>query len=205
MTDHRHIIAILRGVVPTEVVDICTALVEAGITMIEVPFNSPEPLKSIAGAAKALAGRAQIGCGTALSTKDVEDTHAAGGSFVVSPDTNEAVITRTRELGMASYPGVFTPSDAFRAIRAGATGLKFFPAEVLGPKGIKAMRAVLPPAIPLYAVGGAAPENFREYFDAGCAGFGLGSYIFKPGMSVSDVAERARTAVAAYDEQRTTQ
>jgi 2-dehydro-3-deoxyphosphogalactonate aldolase len=131
---------------------------------------------------------------------DVEGTHAAGGTFVVSPDTNEDVIRRTRELGMASYPGVFTPTDAFRAIRAGATGLKFFPAEVLGPKGIRAMKAVLPKDMPLFAVGGASPDNFREYFDAGCAGFGLGSYIFKPGMTLDEIGRRARAAVAAYDE-----
>ena len=200
MTGHRNIIAILRGVTPTEVVGVSSKLVEAGITMIEVPFNSPDPLISISQAATAFAGRAEIGCGTALSVQNVEDTKAAGGAFVVSPDTNEAVIRRTRELGMGSYPGVFTPSDAFRAINAGATGLKFFPAEALGPKGIKAMKAVLPPEIPLFAVGGASPENFREYFEAGCAGFGLGSYIFKPGMSLKDVAERAQAAVRAYDQ-----
>jgi 2-dehydro-3-deoxyphosphogalactonate aldolase len=200
MTSHRNLIAILRGVRPSEVVAVCSALVEAGITMIEVPFNSPDPLKSIGDAAKAFAGRAEIGCGTALTVPNVEDTKAAGGLFVVSPDTNEAVIQRTRELGMASYPGVFTPTDAFRAIRSGATGLKFFPAEVLGPKGIKAIKAVLPPDMPLFAVGGASPDNFREYFEAGCAGFGLGSYIFKPGMSLNDIAERGRAAVRAYDQ-----
>jgi 2-dehydro-3-deoxyphosphogalactonate aldolase len=200
MTGHRLIIAILRGVTPPEAINVCRVLCDAGITMIEVPFNSPEPLKSIAAAAKALAGRAEIGCGTALTVEDVENTKSAGGSFVVSPDTNEDVIRRTRALGMASYPGVFTPSDAFRAIRAGATGLKFFPAEVLGPKGIKAMKAVLPKDLPLYAVGGASPDNFREYFDAGCAGFGLGSYIFKPGMDLGEIDRRARAAVAAYDE-----
>ncbi len=200
---HRHLIAILRGVAPTETTAICAALVDAGITLIEVPLNSPEPFVSIAAAAKAFKGRAEIGAGTVLTVEDAERVKAANGDFVVSPDTNEAVIARTRALGMASYPGVFTPTDAFRAIRAGATGLKFFPAEVLGPKGIKAMKAVLPPAIPLYAVGGAAPDNFREYFDAGCAGFGLGSYIFKPGMSAGDVAARARAAVKAYDEGQT--
>jgi len=200
---HRHLIAILRGVAPTETTAICAALVDAGITLIEVPLNSPEPFVSIAAAAKAFRGRAEIGAGTVLTVEDAERVKAANGDFVVSPDTNEAVIARTRALGMASYPGVFTPTDAFRAIRAGATGLKFFPAEVLGPKGIKAMKAVLPPAIPLYAVGGAAPDNFREYFDAGCAGFGLGSYIFKPGMSAGDVAARARAAVKAYDEGQT--
>jgi 2-dehydro-3-deoxyphosphogalactonate aldolase len=200
VTDHRHIIAILRGVTNAEVIPICEKLVEAGITMIEVPLNSPEPFHSIAAAAKALSGRAEVGAGTVLDTPQVDRLRQSGGTFVVSPDTNEAVIARTRELGMASYPGIFSPTDAFRAIRAGATGLKFFPAEVLGPKGIKAMKAVLPPTIPLYAVGGANPDNFREYFDAGCAGFGLGSYIFKPGMPLTEIATRARTAVAAYDE-----
>ncbi len=200
MTSHRHIIAILRGVGNAEVVPICQALVAAGITLIEVPLNSPEPFHSIALAAKDLAGRAEIGAGTVLEPQEVDRLKQSGGAFVVSPDTNEAVIRRARELGMASYPGIFSPTDAFRAIRAGATGLKFFPAEVLGPKGIKAMKAVLPPAMPLYAVGGANPENFREYFDAGCAGFGLGSYIFKPGMTLAEIEARARTAVTAYDE-----
>ena len=200
MNQHRQIIAILRGITPPEAINVCRTLSDAGITLIEVPFNSPEPLKSIAAAAKALAGRAEIGCGTALSVEDVDNTKAAGGSFVVSPDTNEDVIRRTRALGMASYPGVFTPTDAFRAIRAGATGLKFFPAEVLGPKGIRAMKAVLPKDLPVFAVGGASPDNFREYFDAGCAGFGLGSYIYKPGMDLGEIERRARAAVAAYDE-----
>lgn len=199
MTAHRHIIAILRGIRPDEAVPVCEALVAAGITMIEVPLNSPEPLASIGSAAKLFAGRAEIGAGTVLTPEAADSVADAGGSFVVSPDTNAAVIEQTIARGMKSYPGVFTPSDAFAALRAGATGLKFFPAEVLGPKGIKAMKAVLPPEVPLYAVGGANPDNFSEYFAAGCAGFGLGTYIFKPGMTASDVADRARTAVAAYD------
>jgi 2-dehydro-3-deoxyphosphogalactonate aldolase len=198
--DHRHIIAILRGITPTETLAVCDALVRAGITMIEVPLNSPEALRSIEDAAKVFDGRALVGAGTVLSRADVDGVADAGGRFVVSPDTNPAVIGATLERGMTSYPGVFTPSDAFTAIRSGATGLKFFPAEILGPKGIKAMKAVLPPEIPLYAVGGANPDNFAEYFAAGCAGFGLGTYIFKPGMSAADVAERATAAVAAYDQ-----
>jgi len=196
---HRHLIAILRGITPAETLPVCAALVEAGITLIEVPLNSPDALKSIGDAATAFGGKAEIGAGTVLSVSDVEAIRAVGGVFVVSPDTNQEVIARTRALGMASYPGVFSPTDAFSAIRAGATGLKFFPAEVLGPKGIKAMKAVLPPGLPLYAVGGANPDNFGEYFAAGCAGFGLGTYIYKPGMGAADVAERARLAVAAYD------
>lgn len=200
--NHRHIIAILRGITPPETLEVCGALVLAGVTMIEVPLNSPEALRSIEDAAKVFEGRALVGAGTVLSRADVDAVADAGGRFVVSPDTNPAVIGATLERGMTSYPGVFTPSDAFTAIRSGATGLKFFPAEVLGPKGIKAMKAVLPPELPLYAVGGANPDNFAEYFAAGCAGFGLGTYIFKPGMSAADVASRATTAVAAYDQGR---
>lgn len=196
----REIIAILRGVAPAEANGVCQTLIEAGISIIEIPLNSPDPLASIANAARTFAGRAEIGAGTVLTVADVDGVKAAGGTLVVSPDTNEEVIRRTRALGMASYPGVFSPSEAFRAIRAGANGLKFFPAEVLGPTGIKAMKAVLPKDMPLYAVGGANPDNFRDYFAAGCAGFGLGSYIFKPGMALTEIAQRAKAAVASYDE-----
>nr|WP_295889516.1 2-dehydro-3-deoxy-6-phosphogalactonate aldolase [uncultured Devosia sp.] len=197
--EHRHIIAILRGITPSETVDVCKALISAGITMIEVPLNSPDALTSIALASNTLGDEAAIGAGTVLSRKHVWAVSDAGGTFIVSPDTNKQVIEETVRLQMLSYPGVFTPTDAFRAIKAGATGLKFFPAEVLGPKGIKAMKAVLPPEIPVYAVGGANPDNFSEYFAAGCTGFGLGTYIYKPGMNAADVAARAATAVAAYD------
>lgn len=196
---HRHLIAILRGITPAETLDVCSALVTAGITMIEVPLNSPDALTSIARAAEALRGQADIGAGTVLTTADVAAVAEAGGSFIVSPDANIDVIAETTRRGLNSYPGVFTPTEAFRAFHAGATGLKFFPAEVLGPQGIKAMKAVLPPDLPLYAVGGANPDNFDAYFAAGCIGFGLGTYIYKPGMSAAQVAERARTAVAAYD------
>lgn len=202
MSEHRHIIAILRGITPLEAVNVCEALHAAGIAMIEVPLNSPDALRSIKDAAKALAGRATIGAGTVLSEADVDGVADAGGAFVVSPDSNPAVIARTRARAMLSYPGVFSPTDAFTALRSGATGLKFFPAEVLGPKGIKAIKAVLPPTVPLYAVGGANPDNFREYFAAGCAGFGLGTYLYKPGMKLNEIAARARAAVAAYDEEK---
>ncbi|MBU1335018.1 MAG: 2-dehydro-3-deoxy-6-phosphogalactonate aldolase [Devosia sp.] len=197
--NHRHLIAILRGITPSETVHVCQALIAAGITMIEVPLNSPDALTSIALASNALGDDAAIGAGTVLTKKQVWAVADAGGTFIVSPDTNKAVIEETVRIQLLSYPGVFTPTDAFRAIKAGATGLKFFPAEVLGPKGIKAMKAVLPPELPVYAVGGANPDNFGEYFAAGCTGFGLGTYLYKPGMDVAQVAERAATAVAAYD------
>jgi 2-dehydro-3-deoxyphosphogalactonate aldolase len=197
--DHRHLIAILRGITPAETLDVCKALIAAGVTMIEVPLNSPDALTSIASAARTLGSQAAIGAGTVLTTQHVKAVAEAGGTFIVSPDTNRDVIAETVRLKLLSYPGVFTPSDAFSAIAAGATGLKFFPAEVLGPKGIKAMKAVLPPDMPVYAVGGANPDNFDEYFAAGCTGFGLGTYIYKPGMDAAQVAERAATAVAAYD------
>lgn len=199
MAGTRHIIAILRGITTKETVAVCEALSEAGISMIEVPLNSPDALTSIALAGHALDGRAVIGAGTVLSKKEVDAVAEAGGKFVVSPDTNKQVIERTIEHGMRSYPGVFSPTEAFRAIRSGATGLKFFPAEVLGSRGIRAMKAVLPPDMPLYAVGGANPDNFGEFFAAGCVGFGLGTYLYKPGMSVEETAARARTAVEAYD------
>ena len=197
--NHRHIIAILRGIKTDEAVPVCAALVEAGITLIEVPLNSPNAVGSIEAAAQALGDRAQIGAGTVLTAEDARAVAGVGGTFIVSPDTNTAVIEETVRLGLKSYPGVFSPTDAFAAIRAGATGLKFFPAEVLGAKGIKAMKAVLPPTLPVYAVGGANPDNFHEFFAVGCTGFGLGTYLFKPGMSAGEVAERAALAVAAYD------
>lgn len=196
---HRHLIAILRGITPEEIVPVCTALVDAGITLIEVPLNSPKAIDSIERAVAALSDRAEFGAGTVLTREDVRAVAGAGGTFIVSPDTNPTVIAETVELALKSYPGVFSPSDAFAAIRAGATGLKFFPAEVLGTRGIKAMKAVLPPQVPVYAVGGANPDNFHEYFEAGCTGFGLGTYVFKPSMSASEVGERARLAVTAYD------
>jgi 2-dehydro-3-deoxyphosphogalactonate aldolase len=202
MSQTRHLIAILRGITKSEVVSVAEALAEAGIGMIEVPLNSPDALTSIGLAARALGDRALVGAGTVLSESEVDAVFAAGGGFVVSPDTRRQVIVRTREQGLLSFPGVFTPSEAFRAIRSGATGLKFFPAEVLGPAGIRAIKAVLPPDLPVYAVGGANPDNFGAFFKAGCAGFGLGTYLYKPGMTVAETAERARLAVAAYDREK---
>lgn len=199
MDKDREIIAILRGIKPTEIIAAARALIDAGIRRIEVPLNSPDPLDSIAWVANELKGKGEFGAGTVLTPSQVDAVAAAGGSFVVSPDCNVETIRRTRELGMHSYPGVMTPSEAFAAIAAGATGLKFFPAGVLGPDGIKAIKAVLPPELPLYAVGGAGPDNFAAYFKSGCTGFGLGSYLYLPGYSPEEIGRRASMAVAAYD------
>jgi 2-dehydro-3-deoxyphosphogalactonate aldolase len=196
---HRHLIAILRGITATEAADVCQVLADAGITLIEIPLNSPRPIDSIRAAVKALAGKASIGAGTVLAPQEVDALAEAGGAFIVSPDCNEAVIARTVACGLQSYPGIFSPTEAFRAIRAGAHALKVFPAEVVGAKGVKAMKVVLPAAIPLYAVGGANPDNFLEFFSAGCTGFGIGSYLYKPGAKLADIAARAHAVVAAYD------
>ncbi len=199
MTNPRPLIAILRGIAPSEILAACEALVGAGIVMIEVPLNSPQPLVSIAAAAKAFAGRASIGAGTVLEVADVDAVAQAGGCFIVSPDCNDDVIAYTLRLGLGSYPGVFTPTEAFRAIRLKATAIKLFPAEILGPAGIRAIKAVLPPAMPLYAVGGASPDNFSDFIAAGCAGFGLGSFLYKPGFAAAEIRTRAEAAVKAYD------
>jgi 2-dehydro-3-deoxyphosphogalactonate aldolase len=196
---HRRLIAILRGVQPHEAADMARALVDAGITMIEVPLNSPEPLKSIAAMKQAVGDSALIGAGTVLTPKDVADVKAASGEFVVSPNCDIDVIAKTKELGMGSWPGVLTPTECFAAIKAGADGLKIFPASIIGSDGIKAMRAVLPSETPVYAVGGVGPDDFAIYAKAGCDGFGLGSGIYKPGMTAGDVAKAATAYVRAHD------
>ena len=198
-TRHRSLIAILRGVTPDEAADMARALVAAGITMIEVPLNSPEPLKSITAMKEAVGDAAMIGAGTVLTPDDVANVKAANGEFVVSPNCDTDVIKKTKELGMGSWPGVLTPTECFAAIKAGADGLKIFPASIIGADGIKAMRAVLPKETPVYAVGGVGPDDFATYAKAGCDGFGLGSGIFKPGMTVDDVSNAAVAYVTAHD------
>jgi len=196
----REIIAILRGVRPDEVVGIGEALVAAGITRIEVPLNSPEPFRSIRLLADACGDRALVGAGTVLSPEDVQRVAEAGGRLIVSPDTNAQVIAATRAAGLLSYPGVMTPTECFTAIRAGADGLKVFPGELVGPVGLKALRAVLPKEIPVYAVGGARPDNFVDWAAAGASGFGIGSALYQPGDDAAAVAAKARAIVARYDE-----
>lgn len=195
----REIIAILRGVRPDEVAEIGAALVEAGITTIEVPLNSPEPFKSIEILASQFGAHARIGAGTVLSPEDVDKVQGVGGALVVSPDCNPAVIDRTKANGMASYPGVASPTECFTALRHGADGLKFFPAFLIGVKGLSAIRAVLPPDTRTYAVGGVGPDNFAEWLAVGATGFGIGTGIYQPGMTADQVDLRAQAIVSAYD------
>jgi 2-dehydro-3-deoxyphosphogalactonate aldolase len=195
----RPLIAILRGIAPDEAVDAAAALIEAGIDRIEVPLNSPDPFVSIQRMAVAHGQDALIGAGTVLTTDDVTRVHDAGGRLVVSPNCDADVIRKTCALGLESWPGVLTPSECFAALAAGATGLKVFPAFLMGPEGLAAVRAVLPPEAQVYMVGGVGPENFDLYRKAGASGFGIGSALYKPGMSTADIATRARDLVAAWD------
>jgi 2-dehydro-3-deoxyphosphogalactonate aldolase len=191
------LIAILRGVEPHEVVDIGTALVETGLQLIEVPLNSPDPLRSIARLTEALGPRAMIGAGTVLSASDVAAVKEAGGALIVSPNTNIEVIAAAVRAGLVSLPGVATPSEAFTALAAGATALKLFPAEGASPAVLKAMRAVLPPGVRVLPVGGITPESAPAWLEAGAAGFGLGSALYTPGLSPERVAARARGFIAS--------
>jgi 2-dehydro-3-deoxyphosphogalactonate aldolase len=195
----RPIIAILRGVQPAEAVAISGVILAAGIDKIEVPLNSPSPLESISAIAEAYGNCALIGAGTVLTAVQVQQVKAAGGQLVVSPNCDPAVIAATIAAGMQSWPGIFTTSEAFTALQAGATGLKLFPSDVAGPKGLKAMRAILPVGTQVYAVGGAGPENFAEWVAASADGFGLGSAIYKPGDTPERVATKAQAIVAAFD------
>lgn len=195
----RPLIAILRGVTPDEAPGVAEALVAAGITRIEAPLNSPEPLASIRRMVATVGDGAEIGAGTVLNPVEVDAVAEAGARFVVSPNTDPAVITRTRTLGLGSYPGAFTASDCFSALAAGADALKLFPASLLGPAGVRALRAVLPPATEIYAVGGAEAGDFAAYLAAGVHGFGLGSSLYRPSDGPATVAEAACAAVAAYD------
>lgn len=192
------IVAILRGVTPGEVVTMAQALYDSGVRVVEVPLNSPEPFKSIEILAKTFRGRMVVGAGTVLSVPDVNMLKASGGEISVSPDCNEAVIRRAVELGLSPFPGVFTPTEAFSAIRAGARHLKLFPAEAASPAVIKAWMAVLPKSVKIYAVGGVTPDNMGDWLTAGASGFGIGSSLYKPGMAVESVKEAAGKLVSAW-------
>lgn len=192
------LVAILRGVTPARVQGVADALFEAGIRAIEVPLNSPEPFKSIESLAKHFGSRCLTGAGTVLTTEQADQVADAGGKLMVTPNTNPAVIARGVAKGLTVMPGFYTPSEGFAAIAAGAQYLKLFPASTGGIGHLQAMLAVLPKAIPVYAVGGVGAGNMSEWRKAGAVGFGLGSDLFKPDFSDEDIAARAQKAVAAF-------
>lgn len=193
------LVAILRGIRPEETEGVVTALLESGLRAIEIPLNSPDAFRSIEIAAKLAPADALIGAGTVLTVDDVAKLDAAGGKLMVSPNVDVEVITAAREKGMVTMPGVLTPTEALLALKAGATGLKFFPASVLGPSGINAIRAILPKDTLVAAVGGVSDKNFADYTSIGMTAFGLGTSLYKPGMTAADVRERALVTIKAYD------
>jgi 2-dehydro-3-deoxyphosphogalactonate aldolase len=195
----RGLVAILRGLRPEEAVDVGAAVFAAGIEAIEVPLNSPEPFRSIEALALNLPGGALVGAGTVLTTNEVDRLNDAGGRLLVSPNVDAGVMGRAAQYGMVTMPGVFTPTEAFAAIRLGASALKFFPASVLGPGGIAAIRAVLPSDAIVGVVGGVSEADFAAYAKVGVHTFGLGSSLYKPGMSAAAVAQRAAAAAKAWD------
>ncbi len=195
----RHLIAILRGLAPEHAVETAAALIAAGITRIEVPLNSPRPLDSIAAMQKAHGHHATIGAGTVLTAGQVAEVAATGATFIVSPNADPEVIRATKAHGLGSYPGVFTATECFAALHAGADALKIFPASLMGTGGLRALRAVLPPGTPVYAVGGVGPRDFADWLAAGATGFGLGTSLFQPGCPVARIAEAAAASVRAWD------
>lgn len=195
----RPLVAILRGIRPEETADIVGALIDSGMTAIEIPLNSPEPFRSIDIAVKRAPAGILVGAGTVLTTDDVARLQDAGGRLMVSPNVDPDVIAAASVRGMVTMPGVFTPTEALLATKAGASSLKFFPASVLGAAGITAIRAVLPAGMMIAAVGGVSDANFAEYAKAGITAFGLGSSLYRPGMTTAEVAARAKVTVEAYD------
>lgn len=190
------LVAILRGLTPAEALPVGQALVDTGWGLIEVPLNSPQPLDSIAAMASAFPD-ALIGAGTVLNISDVQNVHAAGGQLIVSPNFSPAVVREAVRLGLVCMPGVMTASEAFAALEAGASGLKIFPAEMITPAVLKALRAVLPPATVVLPVGGITLENMPTYIAAGANGFGIGSALYKPGMAAQQVSSNAIKFIAA--------
>ncbi|RIY03341.1 2-dehydro-3-deoxy-6-phosphogalactonate aldolase [Aureimonas flava] len=195
----RSLVAILRGIRPDEAEPVVATLIEAGFEAIEIPLNSPDAFRSIASAVRLGGAGHYIGAGTVLTPDDVDRLAEVGGRLLVSPNVDASVLGRAASHGMVTMPGVFTPTEAFQAIAAGASALKFFPASVLGPSGVSAIRAVLPKDREIGVVGGVSEADFEGYAAVGVRTFGLGSSLYKPGMTVGEIRERADKAVLLYD------
>ncbi|MDO5603589.1 MAG: 2-dehydro-3-deoxy-6-phosphogalactonate aldolase [Paracoccus sp. (in: a-proteobacteria)] len=198
----RGLVAILRGITPPEAEAVADVLVEEGFEAIEIPMNSPEPLRSIGLVARRVGGQVLVGGGTMLTTGDVDQVRAAGGRLMVSPNMRPAVIAHAAAAGMVTMPGVLSPTEAFDALDAGASGLKFFPASLMGPGGLAAVLAVLPKGTVVGAVGGVGPDNMADYMRAGITTFGMGTSVYRPGDDVITVRQKARALIGAYDRGR---
>ncbi len=196
------LIAILRGIHPDEAVAVGEALVEAGITILEVPLNSPEPFDSIAKLAKALSGRAVVGAGTVYRRTDVDRVEQSGGTLVVSPNSNPEVIAHTKSLGLVAAPGFLTPTEAITALDAGADILKIFPGEMITPAGVKALNAILPKGSRMVLVGGVSEASFASYAASPLAGYGIGSTLYAPRTAPDEVGRRATRFITAYQASR---
>lgn len=196
------LIAILRGIEPNDAVQVAAALLEAGFLCLEIPLNSPRPLESIERICARFSARLFVGAGTVLQDSDVLAAERAGAQFVVSPHTRAALIETTKTRGLISVPGFATPTEAFTALEAGADALKLFPAESSSPVVLKAMRAVLPRHVPVFAVGGITPRSMRSYYAAGAAGFGIGSAVYSPGLGAQVVQEHATAFVSSWQSLR---
>ena len=195
----RNLVAILRGVKTDEIIGIGEALIAAGFEAIEIPLNSPNPFDSIAKLARIAPNNVWIGAGTVLTPENVDRLHDAGGRLLVTPNVDPLVLARAAHHAMVSMPGVLSPTEALLAIKSGASALKFFPASVIGPSGIAAIKAILPHDCVIGAVGGVSEVNFADYMKIGVRTFGLGSSLYKPGFSAAEVAKRAEISVKAYD------
>ena len=198
------IVAILRGIAPDDVEAVAEAIIESGVNTLEVPLNSPQPFQSIERLAVRFGDKALIGAGTVTTLEEVDRVADAGGRVVVSPNTNANVIAATKRRDLYSLPGVYTASEAFTALHAGADGLKIFPAEIFPPSAVSALNAVLPALTPLFIVGGVNEISIGEYVDAGAIGFGVGSSLYKPGKSISDIRADATAFIKAFQHAKRT-
>ena len=198
----RELIAILRGIRPDEACSVAEVLIENGITMIEVPLNSPDALKSIELMVQSFGNGIMFGAGTVVNASQVNQVYNCGGKIIVSPNCNIDVIKETKSKGILSFPGVFTPSECLCALDNGADGLKFFPSFLIQPEGYRSIRAVLPENVRSYAVGGVDTNNFLDWFRVGITGFGIGSSLYKVGDKAKEVSEKAKNLVLSFDDAR---